>query len=508
MPKSYILGIDLGTSSLKATVLDVESGQTQTVSVDLTVSYPDSFSAEQDPRDWWNAFRAAVGKLPNIIGDLRQIRAVGLSGQMLGLVLLDRLGEAVRPCLIWCDQRSYTEVEELKEQPGIDFLLEHTANTPLTGYWLPKIMWLRKHEPETLLKTYKILLPKDYLRLRLTGEYVAEVSDASLTLLFDVGKRCWSPEVLRLINLDPALLPSVVESPEVTGVVTTRASAETGLSAGIPVVGGGGDQSSGGIGLGTIRDGMISCVLGTSGVAMALTHEAKQDHLNRGLHSCCYSMPGTWFVMGCTLAAGGSYHWFHDALVPIHPGLTYDQLNRLAGETPPGSGGLLYLPYLIGERTPHSDPSARGAFFGLNYQHHAGHLARAVLEGVAFSQRESVEILESFDLRAEQMVLAGGGARSPLWCQIMADIVNRAVITTNIDDPASLGAGIIAAVGIGMFASFEEACRKFIEHRNSYSPRQEHRERYEVFYEKYRQLYQTLKNFSKEFAPLQEKWGR
>ncbi len=504
MKKSFILGIDLGTSSLKATVLDVETGQIQAESADLSVSYPDSFSAEQDPRDWWNAFLVAMRRVKTRIGDLSQIKGIGLSGQMLGLTLLDDSGEAVRPCLIWCDQRSHAEVEELKENPGIEALLRYTSNTPLTGYWLPKIMWLRKHEPVSLTKTHKILLPKDYLRFKLTGEYMSEVSDASLTLVFDVAKRRWSQDIISIFDIDPELLPHVVESTEITGTVSAQVAEETGLVQGTPVVGGGGDQSSGGIGLGTIREGLVSCVLGTSGVVMAQTDEAKQDTLNRGLHSCCYSIPNTWFLMGCTLAAGGSYHWFHDALEEIRPGLTYDHLNQLAEDAPAGSGGLLYLPYLIGERTPHSDPNARGVFFGLNYQHRTDHMVRAVLEGVAFSQKESVEILRGFNITTEQMILAGGGARSALWCQIMADVVGMDVATTNIDDPASIGAGIIAAVGTKMFSSFEEACGKFIAFERSYHPQRENVERYEVLFSQYRHLYDVLKEPFRKIAKVQD----
>jgi len=502
--KSFILGIDLGTSSLKATVLDVESGRIQAESADLSVSYPDSFSAEQVPRDWWRAFLDALQKVKTRIGDLSHIRGIGLSGQMLGLTLVDNRGEAVRPCLLWCDQRSYAEVEELKENPGIEALLSYTSNTPLTGYWLPKIMWLRKHEPESLTKTHKFLLPKDYLRFKLTGEYMSEVSDASLTQVFDVAKRRWSRDIINMFDIDPELLPQVVESTEVTGTVSAQVAEETGLEEGTPVVGGGGDQSSGGIGLGTIREGLVSCVLGTSGVVMAQTKEAKQDTLNRGLHSCCYSIPGTWFLMGCTLAAGGSYHWFHDALEEIQPGLTYDQLNQLAENTPAGSGGLLYLPYLIGERTPLSDPNARGVFFGLNYQHRVGHMVRAVLEGVAFSQKESVEILRGFNITTEQMILAGGGARSALWCQIMADVVGMGVVTTNIDDPASIGAGIIAAVGTGVFSTFKEACGKFITFERSYQPHRENIERYGMLFSQYRHLYNALREPFREIAKVQD----
>lgn len=501
MPAEYILGVDLGTSSLKASLLDLDHSGIKSESVELSVSYPDSYSAEQNPSDWWDAFRALLQKIKQLIGDLHSIRAIGLSGQMLGLVNLDENGQPLRPALIWCDQRSFAELTEMRGKISEEELLQNTANTPLTGYWLPKLLWLRKHEKEILDKSRHYLLPKDYLRYRLTGEYITEVSDASGTLLFDVARRTWSEKLIQLFGYNSVCFPRVVESTEVTGYITPKASQATGLPQGIPVVGGGGDQSSGGIGLGVIKGGIMSCVLGTSGVVMAQTDEAKIDHKNRGLHSFCYSIPGKWFLMGCTLAAGGSYRWLHHSLLKLKDDLSYDRLNSLAGEIEPGSNRLLFLPYLIGERTPHSDPNARGVFFGLNYQHDIRHMIRATIEGVAFSQRESIEILQDFGLRADRLIVSGGAARSQLWCQIMADVTGIDVVTTNIDDPASVGAALIAGVGTRIFDSFRTGCGVFIHHGDILEP-SGNRSVYDALFIKYQELYRTLKGYYQEFQRI------
>lgn len=499
MAKRYILGVDLGTSSIKGTLLDLESSEVVTASVELSVSYPDSYSAEQNPEDWWNAFLLLLRKLKEKINDLTHIEGIGLSGQMLGLVVLDKEGLPLRPAIIWCDQRSFRELEYVQKTLGVEKLLEYTANTPLTGYWLPKILWVKNHEPKVFERAAKFLLPKDYLRFRLTGAYVTEVSDASGTLIFDVEHRRWSEEIIRFFALERTVFPEVVESPEITGYVDERIARETGLRPRIPVVGGGGDQSSGGIGLGVIKKGVLSCVLGTSGVVMAMTESPKKDYKNRGLHSFCYSIPGTWFLMGCTLAAGGSYQWLLRTMQGVDQNLDYTALNAMAERVPAGSEGVLFLPYLIGERTPHSDPKARGVFWGLSYHHELGHLVRAVIEGVAFSQRESVEILREFGLTGEKMILSGGAARSSLWCQIFADVIGLPMVTTSVDDPASLGAAIIAGVGMNCFSSFEEGCGRYIKTQRAFEPSSMHHELYTTLFGQYRQLYQSLRTFNHSF---------
>lgn len=499
MPGEYILGIDLGTSSLKASLLDLYNTKIKSESIELAVSYPDSYSAEQNPYDWWEAFRNLIQKIKQYIGKLDSIQAIGLSGQMLGLINLDSKGQPLRPALIWCDQRSFNELNEIREKIGEEKLLANTANTPLTGYWLPKLLWLRNHEKDVLQKSRHYLLPKDYLRYRLTDEYITEVSDASGTLLFDVAHRTWSKNLINDFDFDFSCFPRVVESTEITGYVTSKASQETGLPEGIPVVGGGGDQSSGGIGLGVIEKGIMSCVLGTSGVVMAQTDEAKIDRKNRGLHSFCYSIPGKWFLMGCTLAAGGSYRWLRHSLLHLQKDLNYDQLNSLAGEIEPGSEQLVFLPYLIGERTPHSDPNARGVYFGLSYQHDIRHIIRATIEGVAFSQRESVEILKDFGLEADRLIVSGGAAKSQLWCQIIADVTGIEVVTTNIDDPASVGAAFIAGVGTGVFNSFQSGCGRFIQYEQILEPSSGNNRIYKALFGKYQELYKVLKNYYQNF---------
>ncbi|MEM4674834.1 MAG: xylulokinase [Nitrososphaerota archaeon] len=493
MNKRYVLGVDLGTSSIKASILDLKAKTIITESIPLSTQYPDPFSAEQNPEEWWQQFCLLMAKLKDRIGGFQDIGAIGLSGQMLGLVLIDDEDRVVRPCLIWCDQRSHRETEEIEEKLGLSKIVQLVANTPLPGYWLPKILWLRKHEPSSFRRAKKLLLPKDFLRLKLTGEYVTDVSDASGTLLFDVARRQWSAELAALFSVDQSLFPEVVESPVVTGFVNTKASLATGLPKGIPVVGGGGDQSSGGIGLGIIYNGVMSCVLGTSGVVMAKTDDVKLDFEKRGLHSFCYSLPGKWFLMGCTLAAGGSFQWIRNALREVNLNLSFSKLNDLAGNVPPGSEGLLFLPYLIGERTPHSDPLARGAFIGLSYRHTLSHLVRAVIEGVAFSQKDSLEVLRSFSLQVDRLVVSGGAAQSTLWCQILADVTGVSVQTTNVDDPASVGAAIIAGVGTGAFSSFEEACSGFVRPARLFEPNTANTEKYSRTYELYRESYKRLR---------------
>jgi xylulokinase len=492
MEKRYLLGVDLGTSSIKASVLDLETKSILTESVSLSVQYPDSFSAEQNPNEWWQNFCVLVGKVKEKI-NLQDIGAIGLSGQMLGLVLMDKSGEPVRPCLIWCDQRSHAEIKEILEKINLREIVSLTANTPLPGYWLPKILWLRKYEPDSLQSAAKFLLPKDFLRFKLTGEYTTDVSDASGTLLFDVAKRRWSERITELFLVDGSLLPEAVESTAVTGVVTQKASLETGLPKGIPVAGGGGDQSSGGIGLGIIRNGIMGCVLGTSGVVLAKTDDVKLDFENRGLHSFCYSIPGKWFLMGCTLAAGGSFNWIRNALRTVNPRIDFSDLVNLAQTVASGSDGLLFLPYLIGERTPYSNPLARGAFVGLSYKHTISHLVRAVIEGVAFSQKDSLEVLRSFSLNATRLIVSGGAARSSLWCQILADVTGVSVQTTNIEDPASVGAALIAGVGTGYLASFEEACSQFIHPLQEFEPNSRETLKYQEIHQIYKDTYQRLK---------------
>jgi xylulokinase len=493
MEKRYLLGVDLGTSSIKVSALDLETKGILTESAPLSVQYPDSFSAEQNPDEWWQNFCALVGKVKEKINP-QDIGAIGLSGQMLGLVLMGKNGEPVRPCLIWCDQRSHAEIKEILEKISLREIVTLTANTPLPGYWLPKVLWLRKHEPGNLQNTVKFLLPKDFLRFKLTGEYTTDVSDASGTLLFDVAKRRWSGRIAELFLVDGSLLPEAVESTTVTGVVTQKASLETGLPKDIPVAGGGGDQSSGGIGLGIIRNGVMACVLGTSGVVLAKTDGVKLDFENRGLHSFCYSIPGKWFLMGCTLAAGGSFNWIRNALRTVNPGIDFSDLVNLAQTVASGSDGLLFLPYLIGERTPHSDPLARGVLVGLSYKHTVSHLARAVIEGVAFSQKDSVEVLRSFSLNATRLIVSGGAARSPLWCQILADVTGISVQTTNIEDPASVGAALIAGIGTGYLASFEEACSQFIRSLQEFEPDSKETLKYQEIYQVYKDTYQRLKD--------------
>ena len=418
--------------------------------------------AEQDPLDWWRAAQEAVRAVLRASGIApREIAAVGLSGQMHGAVLLDADGGVLRPAIIWCDQRTSAECASLNETVGAERLLALTSNPALTNFTLTKLLWVRAHEPNVWRRVRRVLLPKDYVRFRLSGEHATDVADASGTLMLDVAKRRWSVEVLDAVGLPHDMVPPVFESPEECARVSAAASAATGLAEGTPIVAGAGDQAAGAVGMGISRPGAVSATIGTSGVVFAATDRPATDPRGR-LHTFCHAIPGRWHVMGVTQAAGLSLRWIRDRLCEGGGPASYDALARDAEAVPPGADGVLWAPYLMGERTPHLDPDIRGALVGLAAHHTRAHIVRAVMEGVAFSLRDTLTIFQEMDVPVKRIRLGGGGARSPLWRRIQADVYGQAVETVAADEGAAYGAALLAGVGARIWRSVDEVCESLV----------------------------------------------
>jgi xylulokinase len=424
--------------------------------------------AEQDPRDWWRACSNAVkAALQSSQVRADEIACVGFSGQMHGAVLLDAAGEVVRPAIIWCDQRTEKQSRELSEKFGTGRLIQLTCNPPLTNFTLTKLLWVRENEAEAWSRVRHIMLPKDYVRFRLTGERAIDQADASGTLLLDVAKRSWSAEILSGTGIEKDFLPALYESSEICGRLNAEGAAATGLKLGTPVVAGAGDQAAGAVGMGVVRAGVVSSTIGTSGVVFAATDRPALDPQGR-LHTFCHAIPGRWHVMGVTQSAGLSLRWFRDTFGVASDGAVatasngardpYEFLSEEAASAPAGAAGLLWAPYLMGERTPHLDPNARGALVGINPSHRRAHILRAILEGVAFSLKDSFSIFDEMKVPVTKIRLGGGGARSPLWRQIQADVYAHEVEIVEAEEGAAYGAAILAAVGVRHFASVDEAC--------------------------------------------------
>ncbi|HSJ83080.1 MAG TPA: xylulokinase [Acidimicrobiia bacterium] len=452
---SLVLGIDSSTTATKAILVD-EDGKVRgvgTASYDYEVPHPQW--TEQDPHLWWEGTLSALGVLLDESGvDAAEIEAVGLTGQMHGSVLLDAGSEVVRPAILWNDQRTEQECDEIRARVGRERLIQITGNDALTGFTAPKLLWVQRHEPESWERVRHILLPKDYVRYRLTGDHAVDVADGSGTILFDLAERTWSPEMLDALDLEPALLPPTYEGPERTGAVTSEAAELTGLREGTPVVAGGGDQSANAVGVGAVAPGVVALSLGTSGVVFATTDGPSVEAAGR-VHAFCHAVPGRWHMMGVMLSAAGSLRWLRDALAP---GQSFESLVDGAAEVAAGSDGLLFLPYLTGERTPHPDPLARGAFVGLTVSHDLRHLTRAVLEGVAFGLRDGLDLMVASGMAPPGQVRAsGGGTRSGLWRQILANVLEAEIATVPTEEGAAFGAALLAAVGAGWHASVEEA---------------------------------------------------
>lgn len=505
----YLLGIDIGTSGTKTVLFDTEGGVAASKTIEYPMQQPQNGWAEQNPNDWWNAVCGGIRAVLEKSGaDAKAIRGIGLSGQMHSLVMLDENNQVLRSAILWCDQRTAAECEEIYQRVGKERYIEITANPALTGFTAGKILWVRNHEPEIYAKCRHILLAKDYIRLRLCGVYATEVSDASGMGLLDVPHRCWSQEVLEKLEIASELLAKVYESPEVTGTITPEAAEQTGLAAGTPVVGGAGDNAAAAVGTGVVEDGKAFATIGTSGVVFAHTSKLSVDPKGR-VHTFCCAVPGAWHVMGVTLAAGQSLKWYRDQFCGVDCQQAAEQgvdpyflLDKEAEKVPIGSNRLIYLPYLMGERTPHLDPDCRGAFVGLSGMHTRYDLLRAVMEGVTFSLRDCAEILKEMQVRPTQILACGGGGTSPLWRQMLADVLGCEVATTVSKEGPALGVAILAGVGAGVYASVEEGCRKLIGVNAPQAPIAENMDKYEAFYAIYRALYPALKAQYQALAKL------
>ncbi len=507
---SITLGIDIGTSATKTLAIDETGAILASASQEYPCDHPRPGWSEQNPELWWEATRKTLAEVLSS-GQFRaeDVAGIGLSGQMHGSVFLDAAGRVIRPALLWNDQRTAAECAEIEHKAGgREALIKLVANPALTGFTAPKLLWVRKHEPKHWDHVAQVLLPKDYVRYRLTGTYATEVSDASGTLLLDVANRSWSRELLSKLAIDPALLPPCYESPEVSGEVCESASWETGVPAGTPVVGGGGDQPAGAVGNGIVRQGVVSATMGTSGVVFAHTDALGFDPLGR-LQRGCHAVPGAWHVMGVVLAAGGSFQWFRNELGKAEVALAkqkgedpYFLLTDEAALAGPGAEGLFFLPYLTGERTPHFDPDAKGAWVGLTVRHGRAHLIRSVLEGATFAMRDSLDLIREMGVSIEQVFASGGGAHNALWRQIQADIYGCDVHTLNSTEGPAFGVALLAQVGTGGFSSVPEACDATI--RAVQSTRVDHKAK--AFYDRahaiYRQLYLDLKDSFKTISAL------
>lgn len=502
MPATF-LGIDLGTSGSKALVLQKDG----TVLAHATRTYdthiPQPSWTEQDPDDWWAATRDAVrAVLASEDVDPGTVQGIGLTGQMHGLVALDAHGDVLRPAILWNDQRTSAACDRIHDRLGRAQVVAHTGNPVLPGFTAPKLLWMREHEPDLYDRIEQILLPKDYIRYRLTGTYATDVSDASGTALFDVEARAWSDAMTEALDVPASWLPPATESPVVSARLRDEVAVDLGLPEGCPVVGGAGDQAAGAVGSAAVEEGVISITMGTSGVVFATSNAYRADPEGR-LHAFCHAVPGRWHLMGVMLSAAGSLRWYRDAILgePDSADLpSYDALVAEAETVSPGADGLLFLPYLSGERTPHADPTAKGVFFGLHLGHERRHLTRAVLEGVAFGLRDSMRLIDDLGLAADTVRVSGGGAQSALWRQILADVLRVPLVHTTVPHGAAVGAALLAGVGAGAYPSVPDAAQQVYRLAGQTTPT-DAAPQYDAVYDVFRDLYPALTD---SFATLAE----
>lgn len=496
----YLIGVDIGTSGTKTVLFDTAGQAIASATKEYPLYQPQNGWAEQDPADWWDAVLTTIRSVLEKSGvDAGEVAGIGLSGQMHGLVMLDEDGNVLRKSIIWCDGRTGAECAEITERIGKKRLIEITANPALPGFTAGKILWVRKNEPELYKKCRHILLPKDYIRYKLCGVFATEVSDASGMNLMDIPGRCWSEEVLSALEIDRALLPEMYESYEISGKVTSEAAALTGLKAGTPVAGGGGDNASAAVGTGVVEEGKAFTTLGTSGVIFAHSDKVTIDPEGR-VHTFCAAVPGAWTVMSCTMAAGLSLKWLRDNFftgeIQTAQGMGVDPyylMDKQAARIPIGANRLLYLPYLMGERSPLLDENSRGVFFGLSAIHTKYDMLRAVLEGVSYSERNCLDVLRGMGVPTAEMFACGGGGSSPLWRQMLADVYGCPVKTVVSKEGPALGVAILAGVGVGIYPSVAEGCKEVIRTNPPQEPIAANSAEYEKFYQIYRSLYPALK---------------
>ncbi len=505
---SVFLGVDIGTSATKTLAMRADGAILAEATVSYPLQHPQPLWSEQDPDDWWKATRRSI---KNVLGQAKlkksAVRGIGLSGQMHGSVFLDQDRRVIRPAILWNDQRTAAECEEIERSAGgRSKLIRMVANPAHTGFTAPKIIWLRNHEPHHFDRTRHVLLPKDEIRRRLTAELATDVSDASGTLLLDVSQRNWSAALLSQLALDPAWFPRCYESVEITGTVRKDIARKLGLTDPCFVVGGAGDCAAGAVGNGVVRAGLLSASIGTSGVMFVHSDQMQFDPQGR-LHTFCHAVPGKWHMMGVTLAAGGALDWFVQSmcasLLKQYGRDTFRRLDAEASAVAAGSEGLVFLPYLAGERTPHADPFARGCFVGLTMKHTRGHLVRSIMEGVCYSLRDSLEIINALQVPVRQIRSSGGGAKSPLWLQMQADTFGKKVVTLNTEQGPAYGVALLAAVAGGEFKSVEEACRATIRVHREFRPRRSVHRRYRTAFSVYQGLYASLQGDFRRLAELE-----
>ncbi|MFK7845668.1 MAG: xylulokinase [Rhodothermales bacterium] len=497
---ALLIGLDSSTTATKALLMD-DKGKVLSIGVsEYDYDTPQPLWTEQAPSLWWEGTIKSVREaLSKVDIDVNKIAGIGVTGQMHGLVLLDEHAHVLRPALLWNDQRTGHQCDTIRARIGKEKLVSITGNDALTGFTAPKILWVQENEPDIYSKVRHILLPKDYVRYQLTGEFATDKAGAAGTLLFNIAARDWSPEVLDALNIDPGVLPQTFEGTEVTGTLSAASAKLLGLPAGIPVMGGGGDQAAQAVGVGAVKERITALTLGTSGVIFASSNKPAIEPEGR-LHGFCHAIPDRWHMMGVMLSAAGSLRWLRDTIAPETP------FANLVADTEgikPGSDGLIFLPYLTGERTPYPDPFARGAFVGLTVRHTAQHMTQAVMEGVGFGLRDSFTLIEGSGLpQANQVRISGGGARSPEWRQILANILNAELVTVNTTEGAAYGTALLAGVGAGIWPNAESAADEVIQITGSTSPEEESREAYDAHYRLYRELYPALKPANDALAGL------
>ncbi len=497
-----LLGIDISTTGAKAIVIDDQGKVLATSTHTYSLSTPKPMWSEQDPEDWWQAIQLSIKDVLAAANlGPEDIKGIGLTGQMHGLVLLDAQNKVLRPAILWNDQRTSEQCDEMVAKIGLENLIRITGNPALTGFTAPKILWVQENEPDIYKKIAHILLPKDYVRFKLSGDYAIDCADASGTSLFNITKRGWSEEILSKLEINPKWLPEVFEGTAITGVISSKGAQATGLKPGTPIVGGGGDQAAQAVGVGAVTEGIVALTLGTSGVVFAPTSEPFIDPQGR-LHAMCHSLPPKpgqgWHLMGVMLSAGGSLRWYRDT---FQPGEEYPPLLKPAENIPAGSEGLLFLPYLTGERTPYPDPFARGGFIGLTIRHTFAHLTRSVLEGVAFGLRDSMTLIKEAGVgEIKQIRISGGGAKSLLWRQILADVMDAELVTVNTTEGACYGAALLAGVGVGLWSTVKDACEATVTTLNATYPEPANVPVYDSYYQDYRALYPALKESFKSLS--------
>lgn len=510
----YFMGIDAGTSGVKAIVVD-EIGNAKGMGYcECNVLTPYPGWAEQRPDDWWCACDIAVKQAVGHCDDSEKIAGIGFSGQMQGTTFLDKDCNPIRNCIIWLDQRSDQEVTQINSIVSNSQALEWTANTCLNSFWAPKILWLKKNEPKNFEKLQYVVFAKDYLRYRMTGEIATEVSDASLSFLLDVANRKWSDKMVKSLGIPESILPrTLLESQDVAGTLLTSVAKEWGIRPGIPIVAGGGDQPAGGVGTGVVRAGVVGATIGTSGVVFGCTNEPLLDNKKRALMTMAHSVPDKWCFLGLTLAAGGSFKWLRDTIFMREKKElqkcgkeVYEVMTALAKKSQPGSEGLIFLPYLNGEKTPISDANARGTFFGLSYRHNLSDICRSVMEGVTFALKDTIDICREFGIDINEVIANGGGSKSKLWLQMQADIFNASIVTTNMEEGPAAGGAIMAAVGAGAYSSVQQACSAMIKETNRVYPNVRNVCIYQDYYGMYKELYPALRNAFYEQAKIVGKY--